>query len=209
MSLPCRHTPRQLLTALTLVAIALAASALWMVPTLNFSLIPAGESTLSPDVCLIAPPTPYNPASGQPLTAPRTVPADARCPVCGMYPARSPNWAAQVIYSNGDAQFFDSPLSLFRYLQDVGRYTRGHSTDEIVGSYVTDADSGHWISASSALYVHGSSALGPMRAGNLPAFAEAAAAQRFARARGGVPLHATGISPELLQRLSGAASHGH
>ncbi|MDD2881113.1 MAG: hypothetical protein PHQ58_11815 [Rhodoferax sp.] len=34
---------------------------------------------------------------------PRAVPADVRCPVCGKYPARSPDWAAQVIFTNGDA----------------------------------------------------------------------------------------------------------
>lgn len=114
-----------------------------------------------------------------------------------------------MIFSNGEAQFFDSSLSLFAYLQDVGRYTRGHSAAEIVASYVTDAGSGRWISASSASYVHGSSATGPMRAGNLPAFAEADAAQRFARPRGGLPLHASDISPDLLQRLSGGTSHRH
>lgn len=206
MELPCRHTSPQVLRALVFGAIALA---LWVVPTVQQALAPAASPALAPDVCMVAPPTPYDPALGQPLAAPRAVPADARCPVCGMYPARSPDWAAQVIFAHGDAQFFDSPLSLFMYLQDVGRYTRGHRADEIVASYVTDVDSGRWISASSAIYVHGSSAMGPMRAGNLPAFAEAVAAQRFASARGGVLLRASDISPDLLQRLSGGISHRH
>lgn len=206
-----RHTPWQVFPVLGLLtlALALALAALWALPTIRNLLMPVEESALSPDVCLIAPPTPYNPASGRPLTAPRAVPADARCPVCGMYPARSPNWAAQVIFSNGDAQFFDSPLSLFRYLQDLGRYTRGHSADEIVARYVTDADSGRWISADSALYVHGSSVMGPMRTTNLPAFAEATAAQRFAGTHGGVALRAADISHDLLARLGGETAHRH
>ena len=33
------------------------------------------------DVCVVAPPTPYDAASGQPLEAARAVPAAARCPV--------------------------------------------------------------------------------------------------------------------------------
>ena len=50
------------------------------------------------EICIVAPPTPYDPASGLPPEAPRPVPPDARCPVCGMFPARNPRWAAQIIY---------------------------------------------------------------------------------------------------------------
>ncbi|RQO58039.1 hypothetical protein DBR47_14730 [Paucibacter sp. KBW04] len=158
----------------------------------------------SAEVCVVAPPTPYDPASGLALLAPRPVPADARCPVCGMYPARSresARWAAQVIFDNGDAQFFDSPLSLFIYLQNVARYTRGRDASQIAASYVSDASSGAWLAADAAVYVQGSTATGLMRAGNLPAFADATAARRFARERGGRLLRPSEISPELLRRL--------
>lgn len=205
MHLPLRHMPAQALRALALGVIALA----WAAISVQPAPAPAATPALETDVCVVAPPTPYDPALGQPLSAARTVPLDARCPVCGMYPARSPEWAAQVIFSNGDAQFFDSPLSLFTYLQNVSRYTAGHSADQIVASYVSDAGSGRWVAALSAIYVQGSSARGPMRAGNLPAFAEAAAAQRFASTRGGVLLRASEITPDVLLRLSDAASHGH
>ena len=161
------------------------------------------------EVCVVAPPTPYDPKSGLGLHAPRSVPADARCPVCGMYPARAREWAAQVIFDNGDTQFFDSPLSLFIYLQDVGHYTRGRQVSEIAASYVSDADSGAWIRATDAVYVSGSSTVGPMRAGNLPAFSSAAGAQRFASARGGLLLEARQISPQLLQDLNGRRRHAH
>lgn len=161
------------------------------------------------EVCIVAPPTPYDPKSGLGLHEARTVPADVRCPVCGMFPARSPDWAAQSIFDNGDTQFFDSPVSLFLYLQDVGRYTRGRQASEIAASYVKDVSSGAWINAHEAFYVSGSNALGPMRAGNLPAFASAAAAQRFAGTRGGVRLQAWQISPKLLQGLGGERRHAH
>jgi hypothetical protein len=102
-----------------------------------------------------------------------------------MYPARSRAWAGQVIFADGDAFFFDSPLSLMMYLGNVGHYTRGRTASAIVARYVTDMDSGAWVDAQQAVYVAGSSALGPMRAGNLPAFADRGAAQRFVQARGG------------------------
>lgn len=159
------------------------------------TLLPSAALALEPDMCLVVPPTPHDPALGLPPGAARAVPADARCPVCGMYPARAPEWAAQVIFSNGDAQFFDSPLSLFTYLHDVSRYTAGHSADQIIASYVTDADSGRWLPALSAVYVQGSSARGPMRTGNLPVFANVTAAQRFADLRAGVLLRAAESLP--------------
>ncbi len=159
------------------------------------------------DVCVVAPPTPYDPASGRPLSAPREVPLEARCAVCGMYPARSREWAAQVIFSNGDAQFFDSPLSLLMYLQQVGRYSPGRQAGEIVATYVTDTPGQQWIDARQAVYVQGSTALGPMRAGNLPAFASALEAKHFTQQRGGVVLAFKDIDPALLQRLSGHHRH--
>lgn len=167
--------------------------------------VPVPES----DVCLVAPPTPYNPASGLALKAARPVPADARCPVCGMYPARAPAWAAQVIFTNGDAQFFDSPLSLFMYLNDVARFSPGRSAGDIVARYVTDFGSRRMLDAASAFYVVGSSAKGPMRAGNLPAFASERAARAFAEQRGGEVRAFAKIDAALVQRLGGQAAHSH
>jgi len=178
----------------------------------TLQLLPGSTATpamdLASEVCLVAPPMPFDPNSGLALLAPRPVPADARCPVCGMYPARTRDWAAQVIFENGDTQFFDSPLSLYIYLQNVSRYTRGRDAAQIAASYVTDASTGHWLAAEAAVYVQGSNATGPMRAGNLPAFEDVATAQRFAHERGGQLLRAEQISPELLKRLD-PRSHSH
>ncbi|WP_404303221.1 nitrous oxide reductase accessory protein NosL [Alicycliphilus denitrificans] len=194
---------------------ALAASSPWSIPALRAALssqtAPAPES----DVCIVAPPTPYDPATGLAPTAARAIPADARCPVCGMFPTRSPQWAAQIIFTNGDAQFFDSPLSLFMYLQDVARYSPGRSAGQIAAHYVTDAtapkaDTGaQWIDALSAYYVHGSSAKGPMRAGNLPAFATREAAQAFAAQRGGTVLAFGAVDADLIAQLAGQGGHSH
>lgn len=167
------------------------------------------EAALEPDVCIVAPPTPYDSASGLPMHAARPVPADVRCPVCGMFPARAPDWAAQVIFDNGDAQFFDSPLSLFMYLQDVERYSPGRSAAQIIARYVTDVPSRQWVDAGSAWFVHGSTAKGPMRAGNLPAFATREDAQAFAQRRGGSVLPFGAIDAALIAPLAGQGGHDH
>lgn len=166
----------------------------------------AARGTLPPDdICLVAPPFPFDPAAGLAMDAPRPIPSEARCPVCGMFPARQPRWAAQVIFTNGDVQYLDSPLSLFLYLQNVPRYTVGQQAERILAMHVTDLDSGAWVPAQQAVYVHGSRTLGPMRAGNLPAFASDAAARAFITRQGGVSMRADSLRralPPELQRLA-------
>jgi nitrous oxide reductase accessory protein NosL len=166
-------------------------------------------SELPSDVCLVAPTFSYDPASGLPLHAAREVPPDARCPVCGMFPARQRRWAAQVIFANGDVQYLDSPLSLFLYLQRVPHYTAGQSAASIVASYVTDLDTGAWIPAERAWYVHGSAQMGPMRSGNLPAFATLDQARAFAAREGGEWLTAERLRQGLPAPLQRLAPHTH
>lgn len=185
------------LLALTLIALVLERDTI---------LTPAA---LPNDVCFVAAPQRYDPASGLSLLAPRQVPADARCPVCGMYPARAPAWAAQLIFSNGDTYFFDSPLSLYLYLNAVARYSPGRSATDVAVTYVTATETVQWTLAGQAFYVRGSTALGPMRNGNLPAFASELGAQRFAQQRGGKVINAWDISPALLDALDTRPSHRH
>ena len=133
ISAPASPRRRAVIASLVLGAAGLGLGA-WQLPRRGSG--PAAPVEIGDDVCVVAPPTPYDAASGRPLHAAREVPADARCPVCGMYPARSRAWAAQVIFADGDAFFFDSPLSLLMYLADVDHYTRGRTPDAIVARYV-------------------------------------------------------------------------
>ena len=169
----------------------------------------AGPAAAPQEVCIVAPPLPYDPASGLSLHAPRPVPVDARCPVCGMYPARNPDWAAQVVFDNGDTHFFDSPLTLYQYLHEVGRFSPGRSAANIAARYVTAVDTRAWVKADQASYVLGSNALGPMRAGNLPAFAQHQAAQQFAQRRGGEVVEAGRITPHLVNSMTTGPVHRH
>ncbi len=202
--MPRPHAATTRRTALAALLLGSAGLVAWQWPQ-RTPPSPSGNAAMEgigDDVCVVAPPTPYDPALGQPLAAAREVPADARCPVCGMYPARARAWAAQVIFADGDAYFFDSPLSLMQYLGNVAHYTRGRTADAIVARYVTDADTGGWLNAQEAVYVTGSSAMGPMRAGNLPAFADAEAAQEFMQQRGGRAVPFSAIDVALLRRLA-------
>lgn len=174
----------------------------------TWRLRPAGNAGLpEDDYCLVAPASAYDSTSGLPPQAPRPVPPQARCPVCGMFPARAPEWAAQLIFANGEAHFFDSPLSFFMYLHDMARYSpqRQGAARQVLAQYVSDSEAAPgqgWTAAQDAFYVHGSNARGPMRAGNLPAFAQREAAQAFAARRGGEVLTYHQISPALIAQLA-------
>lgn len=161
------------------------------------------------EVCRSILPHAYDPGSGLPRHAARPVPPDARCPVCGMFPARSPRWAAQLVFEDGAAHFFDSPVSLLLYLQDVGRYSRGRTGADIRAAYVQDFETRAWVPLDAAWFVHGSDARGPMRAGNLPPFRTAAEAQAFAHAHGGRVLSAAAVRRSLPDDLRRQAPHHH
>ncbi|MBN8762302.1 MAG: hypothetical protein BGP20_01035 [Thiobacillus sp. 63-78] len=171
---------------------------------------PARDSDLfDNELCIVAPATPYDPASGQPLYAPRPLPAEARCPVCGMYPARYPRWAAQVIFRDGAAHYFDSPVNLFNFLHKVSRYERRYTLDDVAVSYVRDFESGQWVEAGQAFFVQGSRVAGPMRNADLPAFANRAAADAFVRQHRGTVLTAPDMTPDRLASLSRNGRHRH
>ncbi|MBW7859683.1 MAG: nitrous oxide reductase accessory protein NosL [Rhodocyclaceae bacterium] len=198
------HSPRWLLIAG--IALIFASLAALLIPR---STNPGSLASVGDDLCIVAPATPYDPASGQQMLDPRPVPAEARCPVCGMYPARFPHWAAQAIFADGAVHFFDSPVNLYVFLDRVERYSLAYTKADVRAMFVTDVTTGAWIEAGTAWFVLGSDALGPMRDGNLPAFASASAAQEFATRRGGKVLAANEITLDLLKPLIPSAHHHH
>ncbi len=196
---------RQLILLAATGGLAATASAGWLVWRQNA----ASADAAIDDVCIVAPTFAFDPASGLAPMAPREVPATARCPVCGMFPARNRRWAAQVIFADGAVQYLDSPLSLFHYLQRVERYTPGRAAADIAAVYVSDQASGQWLDVDQAIYVHGSSLLGPMRAGNLPAYAAQADALALVSGRGGVLTSAAALRQALPTDLQTLAPHAH
>lgn len=131
----------------------------------------------------------------------QTVARETRCPVCGMYPARYPKWMAQLAFSDRTTQAFDSPLELFRFLNDVAKYDRRHKRSDVAAVFLTDYARGGWIEGKRAFLVAGSTARGPMNNADLPAFGSKDAAEQFAKANGGKALAFEQITPEILQSL--------
>lgn len=213
---PSAHRRAWLLGAACTAAVAAGLAATWRLgrwPGQTPALAPApADVTGLDDFCITAPAMAYDARSGLAPDAPRPVPADARCPVCGMFPARQPLWAGQAVYRDGAAHFFDSPVDLMQFLTAVERYSAGRSAADVHTSWVTDAAGRGWVELTKAWFVHGSDALGPMRRGDLPAFADEAGAAEFASRRGGRVLTFEAVTPAILKSLAverGAGLHEH
>lgn len=171
--------------------------------TLHTGKRPAVDAdAISNELCIVAPATPPDPASGLDPLMPRAIPAEARCPVCGMYPARYPRWAAQIVFQDGATHFFDSPVDLFGFMNGVGRHSSPYTMKEAARRFVTDFATGTWLVAESAFYVSGSSVRGPMRDADLPAFGSRESAEAFARNRGGKVLAFADVTPAVIRPLS-------
>lgn len=150
---------------------------------------------------------------GQPLAAsaadlsPQYVQRSARCPVCGMYPYRTPQWTAQIVFNDQSASSFDSPVDLFRFLGNMALFDKQHKPADVGAIWVADYDTKAWADAKKAFFVLGSKALGPMNDANLPAFTTREAADAFAKAQGGKVLAFGEVTREVIKSLS--ATHQH
>lgn len=92
---------------------------------------------------------------------PKPGPTDS-CPVCGMFPAKYPDWVATILFKDGHADHFDGAKDFFKYLHDMKKYARGRKKEQISGMGVTGYYATEMIDARQALYVLGSDVLGPM-----------------------------------------------
>jgi len=150
---------------------------------------------------------------GQPVLAsaadlsPQYVQRSARCPVCGMYPYRTPQWTAQIVFNDQSASSFDSPVDLFRFLGNMALFDKQHKAADVGAIYVADFNTKAWTDAKKAFFVLGSSARGPMNDANLPAFATREAADTHVKAQGGKVLAFGDVTREVIKGLSGAHQH--
>lgn len=103
-----------------------------------------------------------------------------RCPVCGMFVAKYPDWVAQVRFRDRETVFFDGAKDFFKYYFGMARYHPGRSTADVAAVYVTDYYSMQSIDAAGAFFVVGSDVYGPMGR-ELIAFASRTDAETFMR----------------------------
>ncbi len=119
------------------------------------------------------------------------VPRNAKCPVCGMFVAKYPRWAAMVVDEDGHKLYFDGVKDMAKYI------LAGH---KIKRAYVSDYYSGEVLEAQKAYYVVGSDVLGPMGKELIP-FKSFKEAQNFIADHNGKIVRWSDITKEVLEGL--------
>lgn len=138
------------------------------------------------------------------LAAPSASPvpsAKDKCPVCGMFVSKYPDWTAVVTFKDSSSLFFDGAKDLFAYYHNIRKYTPTRNQGSISAIRVKDYYSLKPIDARQAQYVIGSDVYGPMGKELVP-FEKPADAQAFLKDhRGKRILGFDEITPAILKTL--------
>ena len=93
---------------------------------------------------------------------PITPAAKDKCPVCGMFVAKYPDFAAEIIFKDGSYAVFDGVKDMFKYYFNLAKYNPSKKLTDIDSIHVTDYYDLKWIDGYKAFYVEGSDVYGPM-----------------------------------------------
>ncbi|MEN6437886.1 MAG: nitrous oxide reductase accessory protein NosL [Syntrophobacter sp.] len=91
----------------------------------------------------------------------KPLPGD-KCPVCGMFVAKYPDFLTRVVFKDGSYAVFDGPKDMFKYLLNLPKYNPAKKPADIESVFVTDYYSLRMIDGRKAFYVAGSNVTGPM-----------------------------------------------
>jgi len=115
------------------------------------------------------------------LAAPPAAPAPSakdKCPVCGMFVSKYPDWVATVTFKDSTALFFDGTKDFFTWYHNMQKYAPGRNQASIAAVTVKDYYSLKPVDARQAYFVIGSDVYGPMGKELVP-FGKPADAQAF------------------------------
>ena len=85
-----------------------------------------------------------------------------KCPVCGMFVAKYPDFAAQIQFQDGSTFHFDGAKDMFKYYLNLSRYAPGKKSAVITAVFVTNYYDLTLVDGLLAYYVIGSDIYGPM-----------------------------------------------
>jgi copper chaperone NosL len=99
------------------------------------------------------------------FAAPPTTPAPLakdKCPVCGMFVSKYPDWVATVTFKDSSVLFFDGVKDFFTYYHNMQKYTPSRKQADIATITVNDYYTLKPVDARQAHFVFGSDVYGPM-----------------------------------------------
>jgi len=85
-----------------------------------------------------------------------------KCPVCGMFVTKYPDFLAEILFKDGSYVVFDGTKDMFKYYFNLKKYNPKKTLEDIDSVYVTDYYDLALIDGYQAFYVMGSDVYGPM-----------------------------------------------
>jgi nitrous oxide reductase accessory protein NosL len=124
-----------------------------------------------------------------------------KCPVCGMFVYKYPDWLAEIVFKDESVDFFDGAKDLFKYYFNLSKYRPGKIKRDIAAIYVTEYYDMKWIDARKAFFIIGSDVYGPMGHELIPFATEADARTFMKDHRGKQILRFEEVTPQVIEKL--------
>jgi copper chaperone NosL len=126
-----------------------------------------------------------------------------KCPVCGMFVAKYPDWVAAIRFRDGATVFFDGSKDMFKYYFNLKKYNPSKKQADIEVLQVTDYYGLFPANGFEAYYVIGSDVYGPMGRELIP-FAKEEDAKEFMKDhKGQIRLRFKEVTDEKIKELDG------
>ena len=129
------------------------------------------------------------------------IPEKAKCPVCGMFVGKYPNWVVTITFKDSTTLFFDGAKDLFTWYHNMQKYAPGRNKASVSTITFNDYYSLKPIDARQAYFVIGSDVYGPMGKELVP-FGKADDAQAFLTDhKGRKALRFNEVTPSILKSM--------
>lgn len=138
------------------------------------------------------------------FAAPPAAPAPSakdKCPVCGMFVSKYPDWVVSVTFNDSTTLYFDGAKDFFTYYHNMQKFTPARRQDTISAISINDYYTLKPIDARQAHFVIGSDVYGPMGKELVP-FGKLADAQAFLKDhKGKMVLRFSDVKPRVLKSM--------
>jgi copper chaperone NosL len=124
-----------------------------------------------------------------------------KCPVCGMFVAKYPDFVAVLTFKDGTRAFFDGVKDMMKYYLNLQKYNPSKKRNDIAQIHVTDYYSMGFIDGFKAFYVSGSDIHGPMGKELIPFEKEGDAHEFLKDHKGKAVLRFQDITNDVVKRL--------
>jgi len=124
-----------------------------------------------------------------------------KCPVCGMFVSKYPDWVATVTFKDSTVLYFDGAKDFFTWYHNMQRYTPARNQASISAISVNDYYTLKPVDARQAHFVIGSDVYGPMGKELVP-FGKSSDAHAFLKDhKGKMVLRFSDVTPKVLKSM--------